>query len=119
MTSEMSWNEARYAVEGALPDILAKLIRPAPTSIIAERVARETDIGTDQVAKHLLKLAPTHPNATHNGVVKMRFGRQVTGWLWHPTPQALAPENDWTIRPTPDTDDMARRRAIHEANMKE
>lgn len=107
---DKTWAEEAYDIEGVLPAVLADLIRPAPTAIVATRLARATEITQDRVAKHLLKMAHSHPNATHNGEEKMRFGRRVTGWLWHPTEQ-----HEGSIKPALELQSAAAPSALQEA----
>jgi hypothetical protein len=87
MFAQLSYAERVYDVENALSSLLPILHAPAPTRVVAEKLARHLGAPVDEVARILLKLAPKHAHATHNGRVQMRFGRSMTGWLWHPRPQ--------------------------------
>lgn len=82
--------EGRHDLAEALTRELAYCVAPVPTSVIAQRLQRRNPslaLDVDGIARALLRMAPTHPHATHNGDTKMRFGRHVTGWLWHDVPQ--------------------------------
>lgn len=79
--------EKRYVLEGVLPGILRDLTHPAPTRVIADRLGRCLNIDPKEVSGPLVKLARGHPNATKTGPVKLRYGKPVTGYLWHPAAQ--------------------------------
>jgi hypothetical protein len=86
--SNLPYEERVYAIEGALAGVLAELTHPAPTDLVVGRVARA--LGHDDkdtrksVAGVVMKLAPKHPNARHEGSTFVRFGRLCQRWIWTP-----------------------------------
>lgn len=115
MTTQLRRAEREYETRAALSRILPNLPFPAPTAVIIDKVCREMNTSErDTISRTLLAIAPTHPHATHNGRVTMRFGREMKGWLWHSTPQTAAPiseaekarisqtyaPDEWTTGPT-------------------
>lgn len=80
-------HETEYRIEAALPPILAALPIPAPTSIVAGRLAPILGLSEKEVGLALARLAPRHPNATHDGPEVMRWGHKGRRWRWHSSPQ--------------------------------
>lgn len=84
--------ERRWLVEQALPLVLAGVPSPIPTGPLVDMLARWLNTSkTADIAKLLMSLAPTYPQASHTGPTFKRFGRVNRGWLWLPLPQYVAP----------------------------
>lgn len=88
MSSSLSWAERLYMVETALAAELPLLTLPAPTRVVADRIARRLGWESGEVAEVLFKIAPRCLNASHDGPEQKRFGRTFQGWRWHPQPYA-------------------------------
>lgn len=84
----MSPQERAYWRSQSLALVLRTLPRPAETGVVVACLARvlgTTD--TAKLAQDIIRLAPEHPHATHDGKTFIRFKKQCRGWRWHPEPQ--------------------------------
>lgn len=131
--ADLTYPEQLFELEGRLPAILALLTRPAPTAVVAGRLARDLGCMPSLASTLLLRLAATGKyGATHDGEVKRRFGQRQQGWRWHPhlptaqspgsilvNPQDPPPAEDWTApaAPAKETEEERRDRAAYCAEL--
>lgn len=85
LLSSISWNDRINLIEGVLADVLAGLASKAPTALVTERVMKALGAEDKQsVAAILIKMAPKHPLAKHEGGTFKAWGRENRRWVWSP-----------------------------------
>ena len=87
--ADMTYDEQLYELRTILPNILAALPRPAPTSVVAAKVARELNCEPSLASALMMRLAGEF-GATHDGDVIHRYGKRMQRWRWHPSAPAAA-----------------------------
>ena len=97
--SNQSYGGQIWSVQEMLCSVLPPLVLPTPTKVIAERVAALLAADSVKVAKILMKIAPDHANATHDGAGFRAYGKEAVRWQWHSTPQRVVPSTE--VRPLP------------------
>lgn len=94
MFSQLPWPERVALIEAELPAVLATLTYKSPTSLVIERLAKKLDDADLRgLSRTLLKLAPAHPLATHDGPEFKSYGQPARRWNWTP-----GDSEGWTFR---------------------
>jgi len=82
------WRAEKALVEQALETLLPTLGHPHLSVPLGFRLALATGLEERRCRTILGWLAKAgHPHATHDGGAVFSYGRSVTRWRWHPTPQ--------------------------------
>lgn len=80
-----SWAKRIDLIEGALPEVLAALTYKSPTSLVVERLAARLGVEDNaNLSNTLLKIAGSHPLASHDGSEFKSFGKTARRWMWSP-----------------------------------
>ena len=96
--ADMTYDEQLYELRTILPNLLAALPRPAPTSVVAAKVARELNCEPSLASALMMRLAGEF-GATHDGDVIHRYGKRMQRWRWHPLAAAgVEPETPEAYR---------------------
>lgn len=98
MSDPLPWRERVALVKQALD---AELSRggefPKTTRELAASIARRIDTTPSVVARHLMKLAPSVPEAFKGPAPFVSYGKAIYPWLWGP--RAAVQADPWTIEP--------------------
>ena len=95
----MTWREEKDLIRTALDSLLPFLERPILSVPLGDRLAGITGVDPKRCRTVLGWLAHDgHPNATHDGGEVRSYGRVVTRWRWHPTPQHVTAVNAASVR---------------------
>jgi hypothetical protein len=82
------WRTEKAIIIQALDALLPTLDRPHLTVPLGYRLSLATGLDEKRCRTILGWLAKEgHPHATHDGGSVFSYGRSVTRWRWHPTPQ--------------------------------
>ena len=93
--ADLHARKRRETVELALNAVLRKLKEPVGTAEIvgAIRDLLDTKEG-NLIARTLVDIAPTHPNAEQTGETFERFGRIMRRWQWTPAVKKARPKGE-------------------------
>lgn len=81
--ADLSWDERNYTILEELQRVRAGLSIPAPTRVVADRIARATGWRSDDIGKVLVRNYAKEPYAQQDGGF-VRFGRRMKRWVWMP-----------------------------------
>lgn len=80
----LTWQERSYLVRSKLDACLAELPGPASTRVVAERLARVTELDPRDVGRVLVKIAKAGHTHADSRPDRNAFGRDITRWTWNP-----------------------------------